>query len=534
MRNLKTIITTILLFLAINSLFSQTPVGQKFDCNGMPFNGYFNPLTYSPIDKVTEKCTSDIYEKGYYYDTSGKKVFGFINLNPANAKYIEFKEDIINESKIFKIKDAKELVFRTDSFLTMNGFRINEKTTTQKKCYAQFIAKINGMGFVKRYSYSNSGYSQNFFVKTEDESMWNLLPTNSKFEDYALKYFGYLSFLKEKIVNGEYDENDLLTIIKTADYYDRYQKAKPIFYDAFWQEVLKKEDAKYHALITAKVDSVWTFEYYEGDTKLYQVNYTSFYPNIKNGEFISYYPEGKTRQIIMYEENEPKEVKEFTPNGELKVHYKHVITDIEKSTKDDHDIKYIFLADSQGDNILDGGKKGSIDVHDDFADHTYTQHYDNDELIESYRLHNQDKVFQITDPDYNFRTYPLYVRFSKFMKRKEYNEAIADNAQGIILASFYVNYRGDIISAEILNELHPELNGLIDEFINEIKPSFKFDPYVKDKEKKFCEVVIPFEFSINKFYRLPMHYNNYGWNSINKAMNAAVKAPYSVNPAGVY
>jgi hypothetical protein len=44
-------------------------------------------------------------------------------------------------------------------------------------------------------------------------------------------------------------------------------------------------------------------------------------------------------------------------------------------------------------------------------------------------------------------------------------------------------------------------------------------PYKRDKVKRYFEVVIPFEFSINRFYRKPVSYNYFNnWYFNNQMM----------------
>ncbi|WP_018629854.1 hypothetical protein [Niabella aurantiaca] len=63
----KIAITLLLLGFLSATLYAQVPVGLKYDVNGIPLNGYFDPLIYNPEEKITGIYYSDAYEKGYYY-----------------------------------------------------------------------------------------------------------------------------------------------------------------------------------------------------------------------------------------------------------------------------------------------------------------------------------------------------------------------------------------------------------------------------------------------------------------------------------
>jgi len=253
---------------------------------------------------------------------------------------------------------------------------------------------------------------------------------------------------------------------------------------------------------------------YYDSAKLYTANYSSFYPNTKNGEFISYYTDGNIRQIIVYKNNKPKEVKTFDKVGTIKSHYQYIETKNTTTSEIDIDIKYISVIDSLGNNLIESGNKSSLVVIDDFANVTYTNKYYNKELISSYRLINGDTVFQLTNPDYNFKIKSLQKKFNYYMTEKEYNEALSVNAQGIILMALVIDNKGYTVECSVLNSIHPEIDKLVNNFINsrllpKAEYRYKFKPYKKDKTKQFCEVVIPIEFSINRFYRQPVNYNHF-------------------------
>ena len=97
------------------------------------------------------------------------------------------------------------------------------------------------------------------------------------------------------------------------------------------------------------------------------------------------------------------------------------------------------------------------------------------------------------------------------MEEKDYKEALSVNAQGQILVSFVIDNKGYMVDYAILNSIHPQLDRLVKGFISQklsesAMTRHKFKPYKKDKTKRFCEFVIPFRFSINRFYRQANYY----------------------------
>ena len=318
----KAFISSLILLIILTSTYAQTPIGLKYDCDGYAFNNYFDPLTYSPTKKLTKVHNSDSYEIGYYFDKSGKKVSGLIKFQDKKIWFKVGKKEYRNK---IKPEDIKEFVIGVDSFFTISKYYYKNSLKT-KPVFVQFISTFNNYTFAKHYHFKSmviqgqSPIVETYLVKSNGSDTWENFPDNNKFKEKALKYFNHIPYLKTKISSGEYKSKDMLSIIKMAEYYDKHKSSKAILYDKYWQETRDVKKAEYTAKITDIKDTTWTLEYYRNSTKLYQANYTSFFPNTKNGDFIAYYSNGETRQIISYDNNMPKEVKFYNESGQLKKH----------------------------------------------------------------------------------------------------------------------------------------------------------------------------------------------------------------------
>jgi len=528
----KPVFLSIMLFLIFGTTYSQVPVGLKYDCNGYAFNGYFDPLIYSPDKKLSIVHNSDSYEIGYYYDSLGNKINGLIKFE--NEKIFFKKDNFVFRDKI-KPEEIQQFVIGVDSFFVISNFYYKNRLKTNPE-YVQYITEFNGLTFAKHYKFT-SGISQQittqqpiietFLVKAKDSTTWENFPDNSRFKESALKYFSYIPYLKEKINTDKYVSADMLSIIKMAEYYDKYLNSKDIYYDKYWQEVIDIRNSKYSAKITGIHDSIWTFEYYEGKAKLFVANYSSFYPNNKNGEFISYYPNGEIRQIIIFENNQPKEAETFDKFGSKSRQYEYVKAKVSNSKEYVFNSSYTTVNDSLGNNIIDSGVVKDFKVIDDFSKDSYFESFNDNELINSYRISNGDTVFQITNPDNNFKIKSLQKEFESFMNGIQYNNALSVNAQGIILVSLVIDKKGNVLNCMTLNTIHPEIDKLVEDFIKRrFHPDalypFKFKPYYLNKTKQCIEVVIPIEFSINRFYREPVRYNQFNnmyWMQHQQMMN---------------
>ena len=528
----KPIFISIMLLVTFYSTYSQIPVGLKYDCNGYAFNGYYDPLTYSPDKKISIVHNSDSYEVGYYYDSVGNKINGLIKFE--NEK-IFFKKGNAEFRDKIKPEQIKNFVIGVDSFFVISNFYYKNRKMTDPE-FVQYITAFNGLTFAKHYKFT-SGVSQQItyqqpiietlLVKAKDSTAWENFPDNSRFKESALKYFSHIPYLKEKINSGKYQSKDMLSIIKMAEYYDKYQNSNDIYYDKYWQEVIDIRNSKYSAKIIDLQDSIWTFAYYEGTVKLFMANYSSFYPNNKNGDFISYYPNGEIRQIITFENNQPKHVKTFDNSGSKKRQYEYVKTKDSNSNEFILNSFYLAVIDSLGNNIIDSGVVKNFKITDIISQVSYFVSFNDSELISSYRISNEDTVFQITNPDNDFKIKSLQREFESFMYEKKYDNALSVNAQGSVLISFVIDKKGNVVNSTILNVIHPEIDTLISDFITSrfipgaLYP-FKFKPYNLNKTKQCIEVVIPIEFSVNRFYREPVNYNQFNnmyWMNQQQMMN---------------
>lgn len=500
---MKTIFLFTVLVMFVGMAFSQVPVGYRFDVNGIPFNGYFDAMTYAPEKQLTEKHLSDSYEVGYYYDASGNKVSGNIKFQGKKIFFKQEKEELRDK---IKPDEVKTFVIGVDSFFTISKY-YQRNTLKNELVYVQFIATFDDAVFAKLYNFQSGIPVAAYLVKTKSSDVWEDFPDNKTFKERALKHFGHIPYLREKIESGKYKSGDMLAVIKMAEYLRKYEDKKEIWYDQYWEETRADNKVVYRANIIAKEDSIWTFDYYAGATRLYQVKYSAFSPNIKNGELTCYYPDGNVRQVILYKNNKMKDVKTFTPSGLLDRHYEV----IEKGKdKKEVELKYLVVNDGSGNNILKPGVKSQIDVRDHVTGYSYTSVFIGSKMVYSYRLENSDTIFQMVSTD-DFSVKSLNRNFSLFMADKKYETALSVNAQGKVLLAVVIDPKGYASSATVLNKLHPEIDKIIADLIRTRLQGgefrYKIDVYKKDKTSRYCEVIIPIDFSAFRFYRAPVDMN---------------------------
>ncbi len=497
--------------------FSQTPVGYKFDLNGHPFNGYYDHIIYHPEEKLSIIHQSDSYEIGYYYDSTRQKVEGLIKFE---NKKIWFKQKESDIKVKIKPGEVNHLVIGVDSFFTISNFTYNGVFKSKPE-FVQFICKIEDITFVKYYHFVHSvtgAYgiepfiAETFYAKSENGKFWeNLSISNQELRKISGQYFKNITCLNEKIKITENNPESIFSIIKTADYLSKFENNEYIYFDQYWQETRYPRKAKYYAQILSINDSVWHLKYFTGKTILYEVEYGSFFPHVKNGQFKSYYPNGEIRQAIEYFDNKPRIVKSYNVDGLILQEYEYVETPQPNRPDSKINIVYTAVNDSFEITVNDSILRFKQLLFDTITDQQYIRLYENKDLKYSYSTIDNIEVFQVTDIDYDFSINSVQRILNTYMEDVKFEEASNDNAQGILLVSFIIDPKGYVINYSILNKLYPALDKLIEAFIKaHLGPKAviknKFKPYKKGKKKVYCEVVIPFEFGINRFYRKPVNY----------------------------
>ncbi|WP_300596819.1 hypothetical protein [Niabella sp.] len=543
---MKKKIATLLLLLTFLSklLQAQIPVGLKYDINSTPLNGYFDPLTYNPKEKITAIYYSDSYEKGYYFDTDGRKITGLIRFK---GDKIFFKSGKTESRDKIRPREIKQFVIGIDSFIAISNYYHNDRKKNEWE-YAQYIASFDGYTFVKHY-YFPSGVAQQyggkppvietFLVKADNSDTWELLNDKGNVHKSLQKYFSQIPNMEKRFKAAQSSNDATLCLIKMAAYYHNQQTASPVYYDQYWQEVRDAGRATYRAEIRDRHDSIWTFEYYRDKTKLFSAHYSSFYPNIKEGDFILYYPDGKIRETILYKQDEPKETNLFDEHGRQTCHYlaggkwENGKKRKREEASDDL-IQFVSVTNAVGENVIKtGNEMVAHAVIDPFDGSAYNYLFQNGTLRNAYRLQGKDTIFQTVNRDFDFKIAPLQKKFDNYMLTKQYDEALSVNAQGTLLVSVLIDHKGAVRSGKILNSIHPEIDSLANGFIRKyLFSGYKLVTNVKNKKRTafFIETVIPFEFGINRFYRKPVRYynNNLNFLMMNQMMNRMMMNDFKV------
>ena len=500
----------ILLFVfSFQNLFSQVYVGQHIDVGGSIIDGYYDQLSYHPENSISKVHNSESFEKGYYYTNTGEKIEGYILFE---NKKVFYREGTYGTKTRIKSEAISSVVLGVDSFFQTTNFYFKSNYKTKPEL-VQYITEFNGYEIAKHYHFTSAmgqtyGYRapiiEEFLIRRKDNVKWDNFTDASSLKQKVLKYFGDIPSIRTKVESNKFKFKDMFGLIKMAEYHYKYQNNQPIYFNHYWQETKQEDLKEFTAKITQVVDGKWTIEYHKDNQKLYSAQYSSFYPFVKDGAFIAYHSTGGIRQVILFTENKPQDVKTYAKDGTLIKHYKYRYTKNSYTDKDEKTVKFLTVNKNPSSN----------------EDHNQQllQTIEDKTLTSSYYTSGLDTIHQITDLNHFLNIKPLRKRFESFTLNRSYPKAIHENAQGTILVSLIMNPKGYIVSAKPLNTLHPEIDVLINDFLKyevvmNSRLSPKLRPYKINKKKRFCTFVIPFQFSTNRFYRRAIDYSNYHyWN----------------------
>lgn len=524
-KKLKPIIF-ILFILTSYCLQSQTVhMGLKTDIDGQDFNDYYTPFTYKSKNHLTVRL-NDKYEYGHYCSLDGKLHDGYLSLNEDKIKVKESRDT--NFPKSFKAKELVYIKIGIDSFTSSSNY-FYKKRISKKPRFIQYLGKGNGYVYGKFFDISKKKISEYYVVRLEKEgSVWQNFYDKKKFNLRCLKYFGHLPEVKKKIEKEKLTIDDIPNIIQMSIYYEKLQYKTPLYFDDYWQELPSKEKKRYKAFVTKKTDSIYTIEYYSNNSKIYRINYSSLYPKIKNGEFTSFFKNGNTRRIINYRNDSIKSVKIFNDDKTLIKHFKYIKVSKESLIKhgstrysrnsrnpilNPPSIKTpVLILDNKGNNVVTKIGEFSISEKDPNSNQNFTDTYSNNKKIKSYKLVNNDTVFQTIKPG-TINLITLQTKLNDALNEEKFPQALKDNVQGTILLSVLINPKGYLERCFLLNKLHPELDNFIVSFLeNKLLEGARFRyKFKKIRPKGYYTTIIPIEIINNRFYRPPSVYNNNFW-----------------------
>lgn len=493
---------------------AQEEIGDVFDINGYHFHGYYDPVIYFPKKTISYSQALEDFKPGSYYTAEGKKIDGYLRYI---KNKMEFTDSTEGKSSVLSPLDITSLSIGSDSFLVVRAYSFNGKYV-DKPCFMQFVAQVDSVTYCRMYLYTNKFKgieTENGLIISDfrmvDGVARSLTHSKASFKSLAPIYFGDVPGVKDGIINNKFKNDDWLSLIKLSSYYDHYRKNKVLYFTKYWKNVQPGKPYQYTAKFTECNDSTWKLVYYYGQQRLYEISYLSMFPQILNGEFNAYFPNGQLRLNIMFDNNLPVTTVYCTEDGKVNLIYTSERANGYNKTKVRFKNTYKWIGDSLGNNLIGGSGDFLLPAFNVRLQKTYTHQFEDSILVSSYRISGQDTVYQICDPTFLFATNDLNEKFQAYFNSEKVKSRLSEDLLGVVFVTLEIGADRKLKGFTRLNSLHPSFDTELENFLFELLNSeklkdVKFMSYKLNDENKNYEVTIPFEFIQGVNYTLPVEY----------------------------
>jgi hypothetical protein len=484
-------------YLFSKNIQAQVAIGYLHDFSGVPIHGIAD-MNYEPFNSVYFRLIND-FQVGTIHLNDGKTLEGKIKYDEKFLDYSPIGYPFYERKKAQYIKSA---MLGSDSCISFTNYEIAGKIKSKPRI-GQFITQVNGTQFLLLRTFSEAaGVNMDevyIFSKSKANGNWEPFSIESRYIEQTKSHLANLPHLIRKIDGNKVGYDQMLPLIKEIEFENKRLTNSLIYFDNYWNQIHNPLKATYTARITNRVDSLWTIQYYSNDLLLYEVKYTSLYPYIRNGEYKCFYPDGKIRALYFYEKNRLKWGKHFS---------KKKLLDIHIVIQNDLSIKYEFVSDSLGKNLLSTSGTVSRIVYDEKRDVHIEQFFEEGRMVYARRKNKEGYIYQTTESVHKADIKSLQNKFEDFLNKPtiEFVQTDKNDVEGTYFLHLEIDNDGKITSYNILNNLHPELDTIFASFVdkkiyNKDNGQFKFHPYELNNKSQRAEFVVPFNFSIDRFTR---------------------------------
>lgn len=504
---MKKLFYLLVITLSFNSfgqnLIPNYEIGCYFDYNKQLINGY-SDFDYEPGKSLDVSYVMDEnFTEGYYLDLDGVKNTGFLKFS--SEKYgLKFKLNLEDKNEeLIKAENCNGFVIGKDTLFIV---RKNDFSDDQlsNDVFAQFMDKFEKLKFYKyKHLNGNGSVVNKYFVQKPDESGNIIFPTNSnKFKKLAAEIFSSDNFLIADIEKGKYKEKDIPSMIKIYKYRKLFANNQKIYFNSSWDETINIDESPYYAKIESVQDSIFHLSYYfNNDVKIYEGDFTSFYPHKKRGVFLFYYPNGTMRKQIKYKDNKPKNVMEYFSNGEVHRQYLYLYGD---------DIICAKVNDEKGISILKDYKNVEKESFRDVITGKEITYEYKDQVLQNayYTDANGIKIYQLCKKNAKLNDFNDLQKLTTD-KLKYPLSSIQKYSHGYVLIKCIIEPTGIMSEATLIKGIDTDCDFAINDFLTQFKDKIVWKPGKVDGVNVKQEIILPFDFSIQGFSTYNNHYNNF-------------------------
>lgn len=483
---------------------ANNKIGHYFDVDGISIGEYYE-VDYEP--KTSFDYIHNIgaeFSPGYFYTLTGKKTEGFIKYTQNNTDF-KFKTSLDDKASTTYSNQCQGFVIGLDSFAVINyndvvGIKNISSSYLQ---FAEVIEELGSLSFYKQFNTNSSTTEIFYYVKSDSsKKYWAFPQKKTEFKEMAVKIFGSSVTLSNRIASGKYSYEDLLNVIKLFKYKIAFEMQEKIFFNSSFNEMRDSGLSIYYAKVESTKDSIHRIAYYvnKSNVKLFEGELSSFIPEIKEGEFIYYYPNGVIRKKLLFENNKPIKGLTYFNTGD-----KHREFSFSSNVEN-----YKYIYDIHGNQILNPSGAGEELFFDSINNREIIYEYSTHKLISAYFVDShQTKIYQYCQN--NVKVKSINEIQKMFNEKTKYpQELISNNTYGIVLLKCQVDPSGKISDVRVVKGVDPNIDKLVQSFVPYLKAYNALEAGKVNKEKVNQEVVIPFEFSLVGFTRTGM-YNSKFW-----------------------
>lgn len=508
---MKSFFSILIITLSFNSfgqnLIPNYQIGSFIDYNKKIINGYYD-FNYSP--KISLKVSyesNENFAQGFYFDVNGLKVNGLLKYSLSDRD-LKFKLNEADIEKSIKADETNGYIIGIDTFSVVKNVEIIGLFGGKTSKKGEFAANIENIGGMKFYKFTANGPNGNtynsYIVKKSESSDFVTFPSGSaKFKSVAFDVFGNDATLKEYIEKGKYKADDIPSILKIYKYRKLFKNGQNIYYNSSFDETNNKDEVAYYSKIESIQDSVFHLtHFFNNNLKIYDGDFTSFYPHNKQGEFKFYFPNGEVRRKISFANNKPKSGIEYFENG--KVHRVYQI--LEQGS-----LVYREVYGDSNVNLLDNKCTGSEEYTDPISEKKITYEYENKKLKTAYFVdENGEKVYQLCENNAEIRKFNSLQKAVK-EELKFPSESLQKNVHGFVLVKCIVEPSGLVSELKIIKGLDEACNKATLDFMSRFKTENYWNPGKVDGKEVKQEIVIPIDFSIVNAAIYRNNYYNFWW-----------------------
>ncbi len=482
-------------------------IGNCIDYNKKIINGYYD-FDYQP--KISLKVsyeTSENFAQGFYFDVNGKKVNGLLKYSQTDRD-LKFKLNEADIEKSIKADETNGYIIGIDTFSVVKNVEIIGLfggKTSKKGEFAANIESIGGMKFFKFTANGPNGNTYNSYIvkKSASSDFVNFPSSSSKFKSLAGEIFGNDAVLTEYIQNGKYVADDIPSILKLFKYRKLFKNGQNIHYNSSRDEINNKDESVFYSKIETIQDSVFHLSnFLKNNIKIYEGDFTSFYPHNKQGDFKFYYLNGAVRRKISYKNNKPKKEIEYFENGKI-----HRVYEILEHGS----LVYREVYDDTNVNLLNSKYTGSEQFIDAISGKKITYEYENKKLKTAYFIDaNGEKVYQLCENNAEIRKFNSLQKSAK-EDLKYPLESLQKNVHGFVLVKCIVEPSGLVSDIEIIKGLDLAIDRATLDFLSRFKTETYWNAAKVDGKEVKQEIIFPIDFSILNTAIYRNNYYNFWW-----------------------